>query len=42
MDDETNDAASNPNADEHLPVAGEILEEDEHISQDVLEDLNEG
>jgi hypothetical protein len=44
MDDVTNeqydDVSSNPLADEHLPVGGEIIEPDSQISADVLEDLN--
>lgn len=41
MDDiEYNDASSNPTSDEHLPVGTEIVEEDDQISQDVLDDLN--
>jgi hypothetical protein len=36
---ETNDAASNPLSDEHLPVSGEIVEEDDQISDEVIQDL---
>jgi hypothetical protein len=36
---ETNDAASNPLSDEHLPVSGEIVEEDDQISEEVIQDL---
>lgn len=42
MNEDINDVASNPETDEHLPVAGEIPEEDRQISSDMMEDLNEG
>lgn len=41
MNEEINDAASNPLSDEHLPVAGEIVEADDQITEDVLEDSTE-
>lgn len=40
MNEEQNNASSNPFADEHLAVGGEIIEDDHHISADVLEDVN--
>jgi hypothetical protein len=39
-EEEYNDASSNPFADEHLPVGGEIVEPDEQIDEEVLEDLD--
>jgi len=38
-EEETNDAASNPLSEDHLPVSGEIVEEDGQVSEDVIEDL---
>lgn len=40
MNDEVNDAASNPLSEDHLPVAGEIVEEDDQVTAEVLEDVN--
>lgn len=37
---EIDDTPSNPHADEHLPVAGEIVGEDHQISDEVLDDLD--
>ena len=34
------DTSSNPLAEDHLPVAGEIIVEDDQISDEVLEDLD--
>lgn len=38
--EEDNDIASNPNAEGHLPVAGEIVAEDDQISNDIIDELN--
>lgn len=40
MDEEHNDVASNPSREGHLPVAGEIVEEDQQISNDIIDELN--
>lgn len=39
-DNEFDDVSSNPTADEHLPVAGEIVEDDHQISNDIIDELN--
>lgn len=37
MNKESNDASSNPTADEHLPVAGEVSEDDRDDVEETIE-----
>jgi hypothetical protein len=38
--EEISDVSSDPTAEGHLPVAGEIIEEDDQISNDIIDELN--